>query len=88
MHEHLQFRISGFAFQFLDVAHRFRELFGVFFELTIGKFTESQAEIKELYKEHPDFGRPYVEHILKGVNPQMQQMFMDNLQKLFSVSNP
>lgn len=63
-------------------------LFIIFCYNKLGKFTESQAEIKELYKEHPDFGRPYVEHILKGVNPQMQQMFMDNLQNLFSVSNP
>ena len=62
-------------------------LFIIFCYNKLGKFTESQAEIKELYKEHPDFGRPYVEHILKGVNPQMQQMFMNNLQNLFSVSN-
>ena len=63
-------------------------LFIIFCNNKLGKKVESQAEIKELYKEHPDFGRPYVEHILKGVNPQMQQMFMDNLQNLFSVSNP
>ena len=49
----------------------------------LGKKVESEVQIKELYEQHPDFDKPYLEQILKGVNPQIQKLFMDNLQNLF-----
>jgi len=58
-------------------------LFIIFCNNKLGNTAESESQIKILYKEHPDFGKPYVEQILKGVCPEMQKMFMDNLQNLF-----
>lgn len=58
-------------------------LFIIFCNNRLGKTSESKAEIKELYEQHPDFDKPYLEQILKGVNPQIQKLFMDNLQNLF-----
>jgi DNA-binding CsgD family transcriptional regulator/tetratricopeptide (TPR) repeat protein len=59
-------------------------LFIIFCNNKLGKTAESEAQIKTLYAEHPDFNKPYLEQILKGVNPQMQKFFMDNLQNLFA----
>ena len=58
-------------------------LFIIFCNNKLGKKVESEVQIKELYKQHPDFDKPYLEQILKGVNPQIQKLFMDNLQNLF-----
>ncbi|MBQ3779937.1 MAG: winged helix-turn-helix transcriptional regulator [Fibrobacter sp.] len=58
-------------------------LFIIFCNNRLGKTSESKAEIKELYKEHPDFDKPYLEQILKGVCPQMKETFMSGLQNLF-----
>ena len=63
-------------------------LFIIFCNNKLGKTAESEAQIKELYKEHPDFNKPYLEQIMKGVNPQMQKLFMDNLQNLFTPQKP
>ena len=58
-------------------------LFIIYCNNQLGRKAESEAQIKELYKQHPDFGRPYVEQIMKGVCPEMQKKFMDHLQNLF-----
>ena len=58
-------------------------LFIIFCNNKLGKKVESEVQIKELYEQHPDFDKPYLEQILKGVNPQIQKLFMDNLQNLF-----
>lgn len=58
-------------------------LFIIFCNNKLGKKAESEVQIKELYEQHPDFDKPYLEQILKGVNPQIQKLFMDNLQNLF-----
>ena len=62
-------------------------LFIIFCCNKMGKTAESEAQISELYKEHPDFSKPYLEHLLKGVSPQIQNLFMENLQNLFSAKN-
>ena len=43
--------------------------------------------LESFIKEHPDFSKPYLEHLLKGVSPQIQNLFMENLQNLFSAKN-
>ena len=58
-------------------------LFIIFCNNKLGKKVESEAQIRDLYEQHPDFDKPYLEQILKGVNPQIQKLFMDNLQNLF-----
>ena len=65
-----------------------KNLLSIFCNNKLGKTAESEAQIKELYKEHPNFNKSYLEQIMKGVNPQMQKLFMDNLQNLFTPQKP
>jgi tetratricopeptide (TPR) repeat protein len=61
-------------------------IFIIFCYNKLGKTEESEAQISELYKLHPNFDKPYLEQLMKGVNPQMQKLFMDNLQNLFATN--
>ena len=58
-------------------------LFTIFCYNKQGKSDESEAQIKELYEEHPDFGKPYIDQLLKGLNPQLKTFFMDSLKNVF-----
>lgn len=58
-------------------------LFTIFCYNKQGKTADSETQIKALYEEHPNFGKPYIDQLLKGLNPQMKTFFMDSLKNVF-----
>ena len=58
-------------------------LFTIFCYNKQGKTAESEAQIKALYEEHPNFGMQYIDQLLKGLHPQMKKFFLNSLQNVF-----